>query len=392
MTKSLSKPFLLILLALVLVACYFVFRPFLTEIFIAAILASIFYTPYLKLSKFLKGKHNLAALLMCLLLVVVIIIPTVRIIIYGGQQSVEAYSQTVKFFNSHSVNGVLQTSALPDKLFGVIDVSRFYDNESFKNIFLDVLKRSSNWLISGATSLLKGTTSFIISLFMIIITMFFFFVDGKKMLERLMYLSPLPNAYDREIFQKFRSVSYVTILSTFVTAGAQGIVGAIGFAIVGFPAFLAGILVALLSLLPYLGSMIFYVPVGLYYLLVGQIWQGIFILLWGALVIGNIDNLIRAYMIKGKAQVNPIFVIFSILGGISLFGFWGVILGPLIIAIAVTIFHIYELEFCGDLEGGCADNEKNSAIAAKKVKAERKEEKEEEKKRHKETLKNFGRK
>lgn len=391
MTKSLSKPFLLILLALVLVACYFVFRPFLTEIFIAAILASIFYTPYLKLSKFLKGKHNLAALLMCLLLVVVIIIPTVRIIIYGGQQSVEAYSQTVKFFNSHSVNGVLQTSALPDKLFGVIDVSRFYDNESFKNIFLDVLKRSSNWLISGATSLLKGTTSFIISLFMIIITMFFFFVDGKKMLERLMYLSPLPNAYDREIFQKFRSVSYVTILSTFVTAGAQGIVGAVGFAIVGFPAFLAGILVALLSLLPYLGSMIFYVPVGLYYLLVGQIWQGIFILLWGALVIGNIDNLIRAYMIKGKAQVNPIFVIFSILGGISLFGFWGVILGPLIIAIAVTIFHIYELEFCGDLEGGCADNEKASAIAAKKVKAERKEEKVEEKKRHKETLKRFGR-
>ncbi len=390
MTKSLSKPFLLILLALVLVACYFVFRPFLTEIFIAAILASIFYTPYLKLSKFLKGKHNLAALLMCLLLVVVIIIPTVRIIIYGGQQSVEAYSQTVKFFNSHSVNGVLQTSALPDKLFGVIDVSRFYDNESFKNIFLDVLKRSSNWLISGATSLLKGTTSFIISLFMIIITMFFFFVDGKKMLERLMYLSPLPNAYDREIFQKFRSVSYVTILSTFVTAGAQGIVGAIGFAIVGFPAFLAGILVALLSLLPYLGSMIFYVPVGLYYLLVGQIWQGIFILLWGALVIGNIDNLIRAYMIKGKAQVNPIFVIFSILGGISLFGFWGVILGPLIIAIAVTIFHIYELEFCGELDGGCANDEKDSAIAAKKVKAERKEEKAKEKKRHKETLKNFG--
>lgn len=391
MTKSLTKPFLIILLGLVLVACYFVFRPFLTEIFIAAILASIFYTPYLKLSKFLKGRNNLAALLMCLLLVLIIIIPTVRIVIYGGQQSVEAYSQAVKFFNQHSVNGVLQTSVLPDKLFGVVDISRFYDNESFKNLFLDVLKKSSNWLLSGATSVLKGTTSFIVSLFIIIITMFFFFVDGKKILERLMYISPLPNAYDREIFQKFRSVSYATILSTFVTAGAQGIVGAIGFAIVGFPVFLAGILVALLSLLPYLGSMIFYVPVGVYYLLVGQIWQGIFILLWGALVIGNIDNLIRAYMIKGKAQVNPIFVIFSILGGIALFGFWGVILGPLIIAISVTIFHIYELEFCESLDGNCAEGNKDIKIAEKKVRQEREEEKIKEKKRHKETLKKMGR-
>jgi len=393
MTKSLTKPFLLILLGIVLVACYFVFRPFLTEIFIAAILASIFYGPYLKLSRFMKGRHNLAALLMCLLLVVLIIIPTVRLIIYGGQQSVEAYAQAVNFFNRHSVDGVLQTSALPDKAFGVFDLSSFYDNESFKNIFLDVLKRSSNWLLSGATSVLKGTTSFIVSLFMIIITMFFFFVDGKKMLERLMYLSPLPNVYDREIFQKFRNVSYVTILSTFVTAAAQGLVGAAGFAIVGFPAFLAGVLVALLSLLPYLGSMIFYVPVGLYYLLVGQIWQGIFILLWGAIIIGNVDNLIRAYMIKGKAQVNPIFVIFSILGGISLFGFWGVILGPLIIAIAVTIFHIYELEFCESLEGnqGCAETKEDAHQAEKKVKAERREERTAEKKRHKETLKRMGR-
>jgi predicted PurR-regulated permease PerM len=392
MTKSLTKPFLLLLLALVLVASYLVFRPFLTEILIAAILVSIFYTPYLKLTKFLKGRHNLAALLMCLLLVVLIIIPTVRFVIYAGQQSVEAYSQAVVFFNQHSVDGVVQPSIVPESISRFLNISDYYDNDSFKNILLDVFQRASNWMLSGATSLLKGTTSFIISLFMIIITMFFFFVDGKKMLERLMYLSPLPNIYDREIFQKFRSVSYVTILSTFVTAGAQGIIGAIGFAIVGFPAFLAGVLVALLSLLPYLGSMIFYVPVGLYYLAVGEIWRGIFVLLWGAIVIGNTDNIIRAYMIKGKAQVNPIFIIFSILGGIALFGFWGVIIGPLIIAIAVTIFHIYELEFCESLDGDDCHEDGKKKKAEEKVLDKRQEEKKEEKERHKEVLKRWGRK
>ena len=393
MTKSLTKPFLLLLLGLVLIGCYFVFKPFLTEILVAAILASIFYTPYLRLTKFLKGRRNLASLFMCLFLVMLIIIPTVHLIIYTGQKSVIAYDQAVTFFNNHSVNGVIQPSALPDKLFGFFDISSISNNDNLKNIFLDILKRSSNWLLSGATVLVKGTTNFIVSLFVIIITMFFFFVDGKKMLERLMYLSPLPNAYDREIFEKFRAVSYSTILSTFVTATAQGLVGAIGFAIVGFPALLAGVLVALLSLLPYLGSMVFYVPVGIYYLLVGQIWQGIFILLWGAIIIGNIDNIVRAYMIKGKAQVNPIFVVFSILGGIMLFGFWGVVLGPLIIAIAVTIFHIYELEFCESLDGSeCSKNKGEALEAAKKIAEGRVEEKKKEKKRHKKTLKNFGRK
>jgi len=213
-----------------------------------------------------------------------------------------------------------------------------------------LLQKSSNWMISGATSAVVGTTNFVVSLALIILTMFFFFVDGKKMLDGLMYLLPLPDKYNQEIFDKFREISYTTIISTFVVALAQGLVGAIGFAFVGFPAFLAGVLVAILSLLPYVGSMIFYVPVGLYYLLMGQTWQGIFILLWGFLIIGTIDNVIRAWMLKDKAQINPIFVVFAVLGGISLFGFWGVILGPLVVAITVTVLHIYSLEFAPELD------------------------------------------
>jgi len=352
MPKNLTKPFLLILVLLVLVGCYLVFRPFLTEVLVAVILVSIFYTPYEWLVRKLKGKRNLAALLISLFLILAIIVPTIRLVIYAGEKSVDAYSQTVEFFDSHDLNDVFKSDTFQNSNLKNFDLIGFSErNVHIKNIFLNILKESSNWLISGATIAVKETTNFIISLLLIVITMFFFFVDGKNMLQRLMYLSPLPNKYDLEIFNKFRSVSYTTFVSTFVTAIAQGIVGAIGFAIVGFPVFLAGVLVALLSLLPYLGSMIFYVPVGIYYLLIGNIWQGIFILLWGAIVIGLIDNVIRMYMIKGKAEVNPIFVLFSIIGGIVLFGFWGVVLGPLIIALAVTIFHIYEMEFCSSLEG-----------------------------------------
>ncbi len=363
MPKNLTKPFLLILVLLVIIGCYLVFRPFLTEILVAAILATIFYRPFNALARFLKGRRNLAAILMCLLLVAVIILPTIRLIVYGADKSVAAYNETVSFFSDHNLNDVFRNDFFQNSALRYLNLDKYnFQDQAFQDAFLSTLKQSSDWLLSGATFAIVETTNFLVSIVLIILAMFFFFVDGKKMLTRFMYLSPLPNKYDQELFRKFRAVSYTTFVSTFVAAIAQGVVGAIGFAIVGFPAFLAGILVALLSLIPYLGSMIFYVPVGIFYLLIGDIWQGIFIFLWGAIVIGTTDNIVRAYMIKDKAEINPIFVLFSILGGIVVFGFWGVILGPLIVALAVTVLHLYELEFCGSLEGTGCEEAKKEAI------------------------------
>jgi predicted PurR-regulated permease PerM len=364
MPKNLTKPFLLILVLLVIIGCYLVFRPFLTEIFVAAILATIFYRPFNALAKFLKGRRNLAAVLMCLLLVAVIILPTIRLIIYGADRSVAAYDEAVVFFSNHNINDVFKNDFFQNSALRYLHLEKYnFQDQAFQETILSTLKQSSDWLLSGATFAIVETTNFLVSLVLIILAMFFFFVDGKKMLSHLMYLSPLPNKYDEELFRKFRTVSYTTFVSTFVAAIAQGVVGAIGFAVVGFPAFLAGVVVALLSLIPYIGSMIFYVPVGIYYLLIGSIWQGIFILLWGMFVIGTTDNIVRTYMIKDKAEINPIFVLFAILGGISIFGFWGVILGPLVVALAVTVFHLYELEFCESLEGSGCEEARKEALA-----------------------------
>ncbi|MFZ4631637.1 MAG: AI-2E family transporter [Patescibacteria group bacterium] len=352
MPKNLTKPFLLILIFLVTIGCYLVFRPFLTEILMAAILATIFYRPFTDLSKFLRGQKHLAALLLCLLLVLVVILPSVKLMIYGAERSVETYDETVVFFSNHDLNDVFKNDIFKKAPLSYLNLNTYnFQNTEFQNTILSAFKASSGWIISVASSAITETTNFFFSLFLIILTMFFFFIDGKKMLQRLMYLSPLPNKYDEEIFRKFKVVSYTTLVSTFVAALAQGIAGAIGFAVVGFPVFLAFVLVSVLSLLPYLGSMLFYVPVGIYYLMTGEIWRGVFVLVWGFVVIGLIDNFIRAYMIKDEAEINPIFVFFSILGGIAFMGFWGVIIGPLIVALAVTVYHIYELEFCSSLDG-----------------------------------------
>jgi len=337
------KIFILILLVLVFWSCYLIFKPFLIEIFAAVILVTIFYSSYEKLVKFLWNKKGLASFVMCVLISLLIIIPVANLITYGAKKSVSTYEETINFIEDINFRNKIE-----DNVFEKINIG--IDQEDFKRFLEDTVKKTSNLLVSGATNFIKETTNFLVSLVLIIFTMFFFFIDGVSMLDRLMYLTPLPNKYDRKIFEKFRDVSYSTMLSTFITSIAQGLLGAFGFIIVGLPAFFAGVFMAVFSLVPYIGATIIWLPVSIFLFLKGNVWEAIFLAIWGSLVVGSVDNLIRAYLIKDKAQVHPIFIIFSILGGISLFGFWGVIIGPLIISLAVTILHIYEIEYKEILE------------------------------------------
>jgi predicted PurR-regulated permease PerM len=335
----LPKAFLAFLIIAIVYACYLVFRPFLVEIIAAMILVSIFYAPYDWLARKLRGRTHLASLIMCLLILLVIIVPLANLVIYGAEKSVNAYTQTVSYFSQEEVNTAVKNKILEKaNWLGM-------DREGVKSLVIDTVKKSNDLIVGGATDFVKGTANVLASLLLIFLTMFFFFTDGKAMLEKAMYWTPLSNKYDREIFKKFRDVSLYSMISTFLSGAAQGIVGAIGFLIVGLPAFFAGIFIALFSLVPYVGAGLVWASAGVYLLIIGEIWQGVFILIWGALFVSNVDNLVRAYVIKGKAEVHPIFVIFSVLGGISLFGFWGIFIGPLIISIAITILHIYELEY-----------------------------------------------
>ena len=340
-TNNISRIFLIFLLGVVLYLCYLIFEPFIIEIVVATILVSIFYSPFERLAKKLKGRRKTAALIMCVLVATLVIAPLVNFVIYTASSSVGAYSD-LRYF----VENIGNTEVATDLNVYYNQIYQFViNNELVKSTLLNLAEVMKDWFAIGAGSLILGTTNFILSLFIIIFTMFFFFIDGEKMVEKVMYWTPLPNRYDKEIFKKFRDVSYSTMMSTLVTAVLQGIIGAIGLLIAGVPVLFASIAMGFLSLLPYFGAALVWFPVSIYLLATGQIWQGIFLLSWGGVVVSTTDNLIRAYLIKGKAQVHPIFVIFSILGGIPLFGFWGVIFGPLIISLAVTILHIFEMEY-----------------------------------------------
>lgn len=348
----LSRGFLITLVIASLVACYFVFRPFLSEILMAAILATIFYRPFEWLAKKLGGRRKLSAFIMCVLIVAVIIAPLINLIIFTARESVSGYAQATDYFTKTDWSAMVKSSPLV-KIKGLN-----LDNASIQNFTMDIVQKVSNWLMSGAAGFVQGTTNFIVSLLFIIITLFFFFVDGEKMLKKIMRLTPLPNKDDRAIFKKFKDVSLTFIVSTFIEAILQGFACWLGFFIITlpfffnipFPAFFAGLAAAFFSLIPMLGVWLIWLPGAIYLLLTGNVWAALFIALWGMLIIYPIDTVIKPMIINKKAEVHPIFLLFSILGGIALFGFWGIIIGPLIVAVTVTIFHIYELEYKNVLE------------------------------------------
>lgn len=342
--RFISRVFLITLLVGVVYVAYLLFAPFLVEILAAAMLVSIFYRPYKWLAGKLGGRKKIASLLMCILISLLVIIPAVNLIIIAGQKSISAYNEFNQYLNQHGLDFVTESPVVKELDF--LNVS----NVGLKDFLGDIVQRASNWLVGGATDLAKGTTTFLVSLGIIIFTMFFFFVDGERLLRRLMHWTPLPDNYVIEIFEKFRDVSYSSVVATFATAIAQGLMGAFGFMVVGVPAFFAGVIMGFTALLPYIGSGLVWFPVAIYLLITGQLWEGIFLLGWGFLIVSMVDNVIRAYIINGTSHVHPIFIIFSILGGISLFGFWGVIIGPLLISLTVTVLHIYEMEYKEVLE------------------------------------------
>jgi len=336
------KIFLLLLITAVVYFCYIIFKPFLIEIIAAIILTSIFYSPYKWFCQKFKGRKNLASLVMCMLLFLIIILPLANLVVFGAQKITVAYSGTVDLIEKNNFDDFIKNNISEKaKLFGI-------NVENLKDSLFDISNKFSSFLFKAAKTIVQSTTNFFISLILIIFIMFFFFIKGEDVARKIMHLTPLPNKYDVELFNKFRDISSSIMISTFVVAIVQGILGAVGFAIVGFPFLLPGILIAIFSLIPAIGTGLIWLPVAVYLLLIGEIWQGIFLLAWGVLIISMIDNFIRAYLVKDKAEVHPIIIILSILGGISAFGFWGVVLGPLIISLAITVMHIYELE-CKDI-------------------------------------------
>jgi predicted PurR-regulated permease PerM len=182
-----------------------------------------------------------------------------------------------------------------------------------------------------------------VKLAIMLYALFFFVRDGHKFLEMAMRICPLGRGRERILYERFLITARSTLKVTLIIGGVQGLLGGIVFFIAGIKgALIWGLLMILMAVVPVVGCSIIWVPAGLLMLLSGHIWEGILILAFGFLVISTVDNVFRPILIGKDVEMHPLLIFLSTLGGIVLFGFSGFVIGPIITAMLIAIWEMYD--------------------------------------------------
>lgn len=345
------------LMACLLVAlgylCY-ILSPFLTVIFIAAVLTTTFYPVYLWVRSYMPNWERAASLLTCLFVILVTLAP----LTFFAFMLVDEAGSTYTLIETNMESGKFDKYLLWDEGGVVYDFLKEIDsvvdlNEiNLKDSIVNWAQTLSTFLASQVTAVLAGVSNLLMNIFIMLFSMFYFFKDGKSLVEKLGQLSPLPVVYENQLFSKVKDMVKAIVVGVFLTAIVQGIVGGIGFAIVGIssPLFWATAM-ALFSLVPLIGTSVIWVPAAIILAILGDYWQAVFIIIWGVVFIGSVDNILRPYLIGGKTHTYPLMTFFVILGGIFTMGFKGIIIGPIILVVLLSFLHIYQTEYYKVLKG-----------------------------------------
>lgn len=339
--------FLILCLAITGFFFYLLFKPFFAIIALAMVIAVVFYKPYSWLRDKLNGREGLASLIMCLVVITIIIIPIFYFILVLKDKSVELYGQ----IQTLSQNGIFKLALVEEKIQnfevwvkGHVPILEQY-NLGIKEYLLGVGVYLDTYIIANVTDFIKGTTRILTSILFFFLTLYYLFKDGRRFAQAIMRLTPLSNKYDRRLFKMFTEVSMSSIVSTLVVAVLQGVITGFGMYMVGLPGFFGGLAASFLALLPLFGASIVWLPAAIYLFIVGDYGSGLFLILWGGVLVSLIDNVLRPVLMRGKIAIHPLLIFFSIFGGISLFGFLGIVFGPLVLALMMTFLHIYEIEY-----------------------------------------------
>lgn len=346
--KNYNVYFFFAILIAITTLVFFMLKPFFIPFILAVILAHAFNPVYEKLLKLTGRKRGLSSALVCLLVAFIIIIPisfVLYLVISEVQMIIDNFSQSPESVKNSLDKFIGDAASL--RIFRALDIRSLVNQETISTL----IKNFSQNALGVLSSVYSGTVQFIFTVFIMFFSLFYIFIDGKKLVKKLMELSPLKDSYEETLIKKFNSITRGTIRGIFLIAAIQGALGAVLFWVTGIPspAFL-GILMGVASVIPSIGTGLVWLPVGIIMLVLGNVTVGVIILVAGVLIIGTVDNILSPKLIGKDSQMHPLLILFSILGGIVLFGAMGFIVGPIIMSLFVVFWEIYSLEFKNQLE------------------------------------------
>ncbi len=344
MNKEAINKWVLLLLVFFISALFLsMISQFLMAIFLAGIFSALSYPLYRRFERWFNGRRSLASITTLLIIVFVVLLPLGGLLGITTGQAIKV-GEAVKPW-------VERQLAEPDAISGALKSLPFYDRIiPYRSLILkkagEMVGGISGFLINRLSSVTLGTVNFLFMLFIMLYTMFFFLMDGDKLIDKILYYLPLEDHDERRILNKFTSVTRATLKGTAVIGLLQGVLAGSAFAVVGIDsAVFWGAIMAVLSFIPGIGSALVWGPAVIILAATGHAAKAIGLGLFCAAVVGSIDNFLRPILVGRDTQMHELMILFGTLGGIIMFGVVGVIIGPIIAALFVTVWDIYGLAF-----------------------------------------------
>ena len=336
-----QKAFLLLLIA-VSVAFIWILLPFYGTVFWAAVLAIIFTPFHRKLLAAMRQRRNLAASTTLLLCLVIVILPVTVMTISLLQEGVLVYQKIRTGELNFGMYFQQIASAAPPWLVNLLDHSGLTNISELQNILSSSVLRGSQYIAMHALSFGQNAFEFIVSFVIMLYLLFFLLRDGDSLAAKIKQAMPLTMEHKRHLFSKFTTVIRATVKGNVVVAAIQGTLGGLIFSFLGIQgALLWGFVMAFLSLIPAVGAGLIWVPVAIYFLFTGAVWQGAVLIAFGVLVIGLVDNLLRPVLVGRDTKMPDYVVLISTLGGLVLFGLNGFVIGPVIAALFMSAWDLF---------------------------------------------------
>ena len=344
-TPALRRAVFLLLLALVTVAFFWIISPFFGAVFWAMVLALMFMPVHRRLCALLRGRDTLAALGTLLFCMVIVVVPMIFVV---GAMVDEATSFTQRLrtgeFNPRTYFEQIQ-NALPGWSRDLLGRFGLFNAQDVVDKLTAAVVQGGQALTARALAIGQNTLMLLVNLGIMLYLLFFFLRDGRDLAQTIRRAVPMQRQHTDFLLSKFATVVRATVKGTVVVALVQGMLGGVAFAFLGIHgAVLWGVVMSVLSLLPAIGAALVWAPVAIYLIATGSMIEGLGLAAWGVGVMGMVDNLLRPILVGKETKLPDYLVLLSTIGGLSIFGVNGFLIGPAIAALFVATWALFSHE------------------------------------------------
>jgi predicted PurR-regulated permease PerM len=341
--ESFQRTFLLVLVVAISLIFFTMIRNFFITLLLAGIFSGLLHPFYERLLTPFRERRALASLCTILVFVLAVVIPVLAILGIVVGQAVNISRTAAPWIE--------QQIRQPDRLYEWLrNLPGFDFIAPYRDQILSRLAAIAgdvgNYFVRGLSAATTGTVAFFFQFFIFLYALFFFLMDGDSILRKILYYLPLSSKDEDRLVDRFSSVTRATIKGTLVVGIVQGGMAGVGLAVAGIGgAVFWGTVMVILSIIPGIGTALVWAPAVIYLIAVGKVLPGILLAVYCALVVGSVDNLLRPRLVGKDIKMSDLMVLLGTLGGLMLFGLVGFILGPVIVALFVTIWDIYGRAF-----------------------------------------------